>query len=293
VPAAPLRRCGRLLLERATPGPDLWGGAGEFAYVAAFPPAGDVAFHLGESLCQAIELDEIVESASTGRFDLVAIANRSLDASEVIARNGGVARPAAQRLQDVLTALPALERGPQVVFESTSPPRRVFLSHTSELRDLPAGQSYVAAAEAAIMRAGHAVTDMAYFPARDATPADYCTAKVAEAQVYVGIIGLRYGAVVRGRPELSYTELEFETATRLGLPRLVFLIHENALPPPPEESAELVARQLAFRQQLLEKADVTVAFVDAPADLQTRLHQALIEVGLDLPPYGGLIASTG
>ena len=154
----------------------------------------------------------------------------------------------------------------------------VFLSHTSELREQPEGRSFVAAAEAAAIRAGHAVIDMGYFPASDSEPGDYCKAMLAKADVYVAIIGMRYGVPVRGRPGLSYTELEFEAATACALPRLVFLVREDAGSlSPVGQSAEHSARQEAFRGRLLD-AGVTIAWIATPADLEIGLYHALVEL---------------
>jgi hypothetical protein len=139
----------------------------------------------------------------------------------------------------------------------------------------------VAAAEAAVNRAGDAVTDMAYFPARDGKPADYCQNAVRGCDLYVGLIGLRYGSLVRDRPEVSYTELEFQAATLAGLPRLVFLLDRDAALPIPlsvllDGDPELQARQRAFRDRLLD-AGIMATKVASPEQLEVGLLQALLD----------------
>jgi len=154
---------------------------------------------------------------------------------------------------------------------------RVFVSHTSELRRYPGGRSFVAAAEQAVIRAGGVVLDMAYFTAREDKPARYCREQVGRADVYAGIIGFRYGSPVRDEPGSSYTELEFAAAGELGLPRLVFVLDENAvLPLPGVFLSDPVhgERQRAFRDRVRD-AGITVQPVDSPDRLEMLLFQAL------------------
>jgi tetratricopeptide (TPR) repeat protein len=170
--------------------------------------------------------------------------------------------------------------------------RRVFLSHTSELREFPADRSFAAAAEQAVIRAGDAIADMAYFTARDARPAQYCQDQVRGCDVYVGLIGLRYGSPVRDQPQVSYTELEFDTATGAGIPRLIFLLDPDADLPRPDpfldQDPVLRERQQAFRAKVLD-CGVTAATFATAGELELQLLQALHDLG-DRCPEAAAVA---
>ena len=167
--------------------------------------------------------------------------------------------------------------------------RRVFLSHTSELARFPERRPFVAAAKDAVARAGDAVSDMEYFTARKDSPAQYCREAVGGCDVYVGLIGFRYGSPARDQPDVSYTELEFNAATEAALPRLVFLIDENEATSAPsgsllDEAPDLQMRQSAFRQRLYDSG-VTVRTVASPEHLELLLLQALLESRLLSEPF--------
>jgi hypothetical protein len=159
-----------------------------------------------------------------------------------------------------------------------APPRKVFLSHTSELRRWPVGRSFVAAAESAVIRAGGTPVDMAYFTADPRPPEQVCREAVRSVEVFVGIVGFRYGSPVADRPELSYTELEFQEASKAGMPQLMFLLGEDmAGHRELFRDVEHGARQDAFRASL-NQSGITTVTVTSPEGLSEALYQALIEL---------------
>jgi hypothetical protein len=130
---------------------------------------------------------------------------------------------------------------------------RVFLSHTSEMAAHPQGRSFVAAALDAVREAGMVAVDMRDFPAASKSPTELDSEQLLPCDIYVGILGFKFGMPARDQPDLSYTQQEFRTAKAAGRTLLVFLLDETAdgLPGTVFLDRQYGAQQEAFRQEVL------------------------------------------
>ena len=164
---------------------------------------------------------------------------------------------------------------------------QVFVSHTSDMARFPEGRPFVQAALDGVARAGMVPVDMRYFAARDGRPADYCRRRVGECEVYVAVIGFRYGTLVPG-DAVSYTELEFRAASDAGVPRLVFLLDETSHPAVLTEAD--VGRVAEFRQRLRDSGLVVRTFGSADG-LELEVFHALRDMAGDGLPAPGRMPS--
>ena len=143
-------------------------------------------------------------------------------------------------------------------------------------------------------------------PPETMKPAEYCRERVRKCDVYVGVIGFRYGSPVRDRPEVSYTELEFEAACERQRKRdLVFVLDQVAQVPVGLFSDNQYGdRQSKFRKRISDAGVMSKSFSDVH-ELEKLIYQALIEsagskidtaepVNVDWPdgksPYPGLLS---
>jgi tetratricopeptide (TPR) repeat protein len=156
------------------------------------------------------------------------------------------------------------------------PIRRVFISSTSV--DLHAHRERV---RDVLLSLGLFPVGMEQFGAQGTGDASSVSAdKVAGCDVYLGIIAWRYGHVPAGS-DRSVTQQEYEEATRLRLPRYVFVADPATdAPEGPESLFPAAVRDPEHRLQLEGfRAEVTQArvvdFFTTPADLAARVATAL------------------
>lgn len=108
---------------------------------------------------------------------------------------------------------------------STTPVQKAMISSTA--RDLPLHRKQV---EEACHRMGvFAEKMMENLTAEDANAVEVSLRLVDEADVYIGIFAYRYGFVPDyDNPDgISIAEMEYNRAVELGIPRLIFFMHED------------------------------------------------------------------
>ena len=169
---------------------------------------------------------------------------------------------------------------------------QVFVSHTSDMAGFPEHRPFVQAVFNAVGRARMAPVDMQYFSARDERPADYCRQRVRECEIYIAMVGFRYGSLVPGET-ISYTELEFRAAGEAGIPRLVFMLEDTGQLPGNLVDANSSAVE-SFRQRLREGGLIARTFTSRDG-LELETFHALTELAserLRLGPAGRAISAT-
>ena len=163
---------------------------------------------------------------------------------------------------------------------SSSQQLTVFISST--LVDLRAYRDKV---EELLNRIETSFRSMKFFGSKEGEPLDQCLGKLRECNYYVGIIGFRYGDL---HPDhgLSYTELEYDEAKRLDIPRRIYVASNAVLIQPEHVETDEKRKQLdTFKQNL--KKENTVVFFSSPEDLTTKVVSDIL---LNLSEKPGIVS---
>jgi len=120
---------------------------------------------------------------------------------------------------------------------------------------------------------GYHCIRMESFGARPTSPINLCMDLLRTCDVYVAIVGHLHGSCPPGSTK-SYTELEYEEAKRLNMPRFVFLATEDfPIPAILVESDERRARQRDFRSLL--STELVRASFQSDGELRAKVAEAL------------------
>ena len=149
---------------------------------------------------------------------------------------------------------------------------RIFVSSTSDdLRD------FRAAVVKQLSGPHHDIVSMDGYSADARGPVDKVLADVASADLYIGLFAYRYGWVPPGYDQ-SVTEMEFREAGRRGLPRLIFVVPNDAVwPMNLLEPAETYARMMKFRTALLTSTDFSLKYFRDKEQLLELVPRAIDE----------------
>jgi Domain of unknown function (DUF4062) len=157
---------------------------------------------------------------------------------------------------------------------------KVYLSST--FQDL---RGHREAVDRTLRRMGHDVIGMEQYAAESSRPVERCLRDVRIADIYVLMLGWRYGYVPEANnPErLSITELEYREAERDGKSILAFLLNPET-PWPPNLMDSASANAAAAQAISRFRAEVGAAFLSgiftSPEDLASQVAAAVASSGL-------------
>ena len=113
-------------------------------------------------------------------------------------------------------------------------------------------------------------TAMEFFGARPGDPIEVSLDEVRSSNIYIGIIGHRYGDFVP-EEDISYTEMEYNTASRLGLSRLIYLLSDSVpILPEQYENDPLKIQKLKLFKKKVKKRHTKATFI-SPDDLAKKI----------------------
>jgi len=150
---------------------------------------------------------------------------------------------------------------------------RVFLSSTYQ--DLAEHRRIVAASFA---MSGIEYNAMEHFGSVPQPPIRTCLDAVDRSDVFVGILGVRYGGCPP-RGVRSYTEREYRRARNRHIPIFMFLIDERNSAVPPHHMVQETPEQQQRLQKLKKFVSEhhTITFFRAPDDLAHLILASLIK----------------
>lgn len=147
----------------------------------------------------------------------------------------------------------------------------VFVSSTYE--DLI---PYREAAQQVLTRLEQTVKGMEYFGSKPNDPLTVCIDNVKTSDIYVAIIGMRYGSV-DDETGKSFTQLEYEAAIENNIPTLIYLIGDDCpVLPKYVDNGEKADKLIAFKEALKKKH--TISFFKSPEDFAAKLTQDIVDV---------------
>ena len=151
--------------------------------------------------------------------------------------------------------------------------KTVMISSTA--RDLPDHRQQV---QDACLRQSTFPVMMEQLPASDADAIKASLEMVDDADIYVGVFAHRYGYVPEGH-DISITEMEYDRAVSRGIPRMVFIMHDDhPVLRRDIETGEAEARLERFNGRL--QKDNIVNFFKSPEDLRGLVIQSPQPKGL-------------